>query len=174
MSTLWEEYAYVVCYLKFMLTQLISFALTFFTLSPNSPITSTSNQTLQQTPIVLNLQSYQWQNRLLLVSAPSENTPEYQQQMQLFSDQAAEFADRDLLLIELFTNGTSRINGKNIDSEDVYQIKQQFNIGNKFSVILVGKDGTAKRRETTPITPGAIFQQIDAMPMRQQEMRSKN
>ncbi|WP_196797408.1 DUF4174 domain-containing protein [Gloeocapsa sp. PCC 7428] len=122
---------------------------------------------------MLNLQSYQWKNRLLLVSAPSENTSEYQQQMQLFSNQTAEFADRDLLLIELFANGTSRINGNTISSEDVTQIKQQFNIGNEFSVILVGKDGTAKRRETTPVEPTAIFQQIDAMPMRQQEMRSQ-
>jgi hypothetical protein len=122
---------------------------------------------------MLNLQSYQWKNRLLLVSAPSENTPEYQQQMQLFSDQTAAFADRDLLLIELFSNGTSRINGNTINSEDVSQVKQQFDIGNEFSIILVGKDGTAKRRETTPVEPTAIFQQIDAMPMRQQEMRSQ-
>lgn len=122
---------------------------------------------------MLNLQSYQWKNRLLLVSAPSENTLEYQQQMQLFSNQTAEFVDRDLLLIELFANGTSRINGNEINLEDVTQIKQQFNIGNEFSVILVGKDGTAKRRETTPVEPTAIFQQIDAMPMRQQEMRSQ-
>ncbi|PIG92408.1 DUF4174 domain-containing protein [Gloeocapsopsis sp. IPPAS B-1203] len=122
---------------------------------------------------MLDLKSYQWKNRLLLVAAPSENTPEYQQQMQLFSDQTAEFADRDLLLIELFSQGTSRINGKNVDSADVTQIKQQFNISNEFSVVLIGKDGTVKRRETTPIEPTAIFQKIDAMPMRQREMRSK-
>lgn len=148
------------------MTQLILLFLNLLIISPNPSLTAT-------TPIMLNLQSYQWKNRLLLVSAPSENTPEYQQQMQLFSNQTAEFADRDLLLIELFANGTSRINGNTISSEDVTQIKQQFNIGNEFSVILVGKDGTAKRRETTPVEPTAIFQQIDAMPMRQQEMRSQ-
>ncbi|MES1026179.1 DUF4174 domain-containing protein [Gloeocapsa sp. BRSZ] len=148
------------------MTQLIPLFLNLLIISPNPSLTAT-------TPIMLNLQSYQWKNRLLLVSAPSENTSEYQQQMQLFSNQTAEFADRDLLLIELFANGTSRINGNTISSEDVTQIKQQFNIGNEFSVILVGKDGTAKRRETTPVEPTAIFQQIDAMPMRQQEMRSQ-
>ncbi|AFZ32738.1 hypothetical protein Glo7428_4293 [Gloeocapsa sp. PCC 7428] len=148
------------------MTQLILLFLNLLLIFPNPSLTAT-------TPSMLNLQSYQWKNRLLLVSAPSENTSEYQQQMQLFSNQTAEFADRDLLLIELFANGTSRINGNTISSEDVTQIKQQFNIGNEFSVILVGKDGTAKRRETTPVEPTAIFQQIDAMPMRQQEMRSQ-
>lgn len=147
------------------MTQLILLLLTFF-INPTTAIA-------QQTPTMLNLQSYQWKNRLLVVSAASENTSEYQQQMQLFSGQTAEFADRDLLVIELFSNGTSRINGNTIEPEDVSQIKQQFNIGNEFSVILVGKDGTAKRRETTPVKPTAIFQQIDAMPMRQQEMRSQ-
>jgi len=154
----------VVRYLKPM-TQLILLLLTLF-INPTTAIA-------KQIPAMLNLQSYQWKNRLLLVSASSENTPEYQQQMQSFSNQTAEFADRDLLLIELFANGTSRINGDPINPEEVTQIKQQFNIGGDFSLILVGKDGTAKRRETTPVKPTAIFQQIDAMPMRQQEMRSQ-
>ncbi len=160
----------MVRYLKRM-TKLIPFLLTLFTISANLSVTSTTPTT--PNTLMLNLQSYQWKNRLLLVFAPSENTPEYQQQMQLFSNQTAEFVDRDLLLIELFSNGTSRINGKPINPEDVTSIKQQFNIGDEFSVILVGKDGTAKRREMTPVEPTAIFQQIDAMPMRQREMRSQ-
>jgi hypothetical protein len=40
-------------------------------------------------------------------------------------------------------------------------------------VILVGKDGTEKRREQTPIELADIFNQIDAMPMRQQEMKQR-
>ncbi len=36
----------------------------------------------------------------------------------------------------------------------------------------MGKDGGVKRQDTTPVRATAIFEQIDAMPMRQQEMRS--
>ncbi|MBW4517481.1 MAG: DUF4174 domain-containing protein [Timaviella obliquedivisa GSE-PSE-MK23-08B] len=43
----------------------------------------------------------------------------------------------------------------------------------KFTVILVGKDGTEKQRSQTPIDPATIFRTIDAMPMRQQEMRDR-
>jgi len=38
---------------------------------------------------------------------------------------------------------------------------------------LVGKDGGVKRSETTPVQATAIFEQIDAMPMRQQEMQER-
>ena len=41
-----------------------------------------------------------------------------------------------------------------------------------FRVILVGKDGGVKRQDTTPVRATTIFEQIDAMPMRQQEMHS--
>ncbi|MFN6486616.1 DUF4174 domain-containing protein [Nostoc sp. DedQUE02] len=36
----------------------------------------------------------------------------------------------------------------------------------------IGKDGSVKRQDTKPVQATAIFEQIDAMPMRQQEMRS--
>ncbi|MCC5669889.1 DUF4174 domain-containing protein [Nostoc sp. CHAB 5784] len=42
-----------------------------------------------------------------------------------------------------------------------------------FRIILVGKDGGVKRQDTTPVQPTAIFKQIDAMPMRQQEMQER-
>jgi hypothetical protein len=40
-------------------------------------------------------------------------------------------------------------------------------------VILVGKDGAEKQRSQTPIDLAMLFRTIDAMPMRQQEMRSR-
>ncbi len=43
----------------------------------------------------------------------------------------------------------------------------------QFCIILLVKDGTQKRRDEFPVEPAVIFAQIDAMPMRQQEMRSK-
>jgi hypothetical protein len=40
-----------------------------------------------------------------------------------------------------------------------------------FSAVLIGKDGGVKLRQTKPITSALLFATIDAMPMRQQEMR---
>lgn len=40
-----------------------------------------------------------------------------------------------------------------------------------FAVVLVGKDGGVKKIWRDPVDPKSIFTIIDAMPMRQQEMR---
>ena len=40
-----------------------------------------------------------------------------------------------------------------------------------FAVVLVGKDGSVKKVWKDPVDPKAIFSIIDAMPMRQQEMK---
>ena len=141
----------------------------------NSEITNaiaSTPKTVKNKNMALNLKSYQWKNRLLLVFAPSENSPAYQKQMQLFQTQQADFSERDLLLVEILTEGTSRASGKVIDEADVTKVRSRFQVSPQdFRVILVGKDGTVKRKDSKPVEAKVIFNEIDAMPMRQQEMR---
>ncbi len=125
--------------------------------------------------MAFDLNTYQWKNRLLLVFAPSENSPAYQRQMQLFQGQQAGFKERDLLLVELLTESTSRAYRQTLDDADVARARSRFHVAPQdFQVILVGKDGTAKLRESNPIQPEVIFNEIDAMPMRQREMRERS
>jgi Domain of unknown function (DUF4174) len=42
-----------------------------------------------------------------------------------------------------------------------------------FATILVGRDGGEKFRSAEPIPAGKLFDLIDAMPMRQREMRAR-
>lgn len=42
-----------------------------------------------------------------------------------------------------------------------------------FSVALIGKDGGEKLRRTTPLAPAELFALVDAMPMRQAELRQR-
>lgn len=137
------------------------------TLTPAARGVSKQQVSVKAKNLMQSLDSYQWKNRLLLVFAPSENNGEYQQQMQLLQGQKADFAERNLLTIELLTEGTN-----SVDAQEVAKIRERFNVSpQEFRVILVGKDGTAKRREQSPISAQSIFETIDAMPMRQQEMR---
>jgi hypothetical protein len=129
----------------------------------------------QDNNMAFDLNTYQWKNRLLLVFAPSENSPAYQRQMQLFQGQQAGFKERDLLLVDLLTESTSRVYRQALNDTDVARARSRFNVAPQdFRVILVGKDGTAKRRESNPIQPEVIFNEIDAMPMRQREMREQS
>lgn len=120
------------------------------------------------------LDAYKWNNRLLLVFAPNEDSPAYQQQMRRLQGQQADLSERDLLVFELLAQGTSRVNGQSITPEEAAQVRKRFKVSSQeFGVILVGKDGTAKRRDRTPVSPEVIFKEIDAMPMRRQEMNSR-
>jgi hypothetical protein len=123
---------------------------------------------------MFNLDSYKWKNRLLLVFAPSEESAAYKKQMQLIEGKKAGFDDRDLLVVKLLAEGTSRLGSQPIDEATATQLRSRFKVGQEeFRVILVGKDGTEKRRDSVSVEPKVIFNEIDAMPMRQEEMRSK-
>lgn len=121
-----------------------------------------------------NLSSQKWQNRVLLLFAPSVDNHNYQQQMQLFNQQQNDFKERDLVLVQVLATDKSYANGQLIDESSAANLRNRFGVDQKnFRVILIGKDGGIKRQETTPVKATAIFEQIDAMPMRQQEMQER-
>lgn len=52
-------------------------------------------------------------------------------------------------------------------------LRSQFHVpANTFAVVLIGKDGGEKLRSSTPIPFTTLAHTIDAMPMRQREMRA--
>jgi len=54
------------------------------------------------------------------------------------------------------------------------ELRSSLKIGDGSNVaILIGKDGTEKKRWDNPPTPDEVFQLIDSMPMRQQEMQAR-
>lgn len=124
--------------------------------------------------IEFNLNDYQWQHRIVLIFASSERSPVYQQQMQAWQAAREGIRDRDLKLVEVLGTGESRAEGQIIAATSANRLRQQFGVAPEdFAVILIGKDGTEKQREQVPIALAVLFHTIDAMPMRQQEMRSR-
>ncbi|MBV9387313.1 MAG: DUF4174 domain-containing protein [Chroococcidiopsidaceae cyanobacterium CP_BM_ER_R8_30] len=120
------------------------------------------------------LSNYQWQNRIVLIFAPSERSPAYQQQIQTWQADKAGIRDRDLKLMEVLGTGESRVDGQALTPASAEALRRQFGVTpEEFTVILVGKDGTEKQRSRTPVALASLFRTIDAMPMRQQEMRSQ-
>ncbi|MEH1841310.1 MAG: DUF4174 domain-containing protein [Nostoc sp.] len=121
-----------------------------------------------------NLSSQKWKNRVLLVFAPSVDNHIYQQQMQLLQKHNKDFADRDLVLVQVLATDESYANRQPIDDSSAAKLRDRFGVDKEnFRVILVGKDGGVKRSDATPVQATAIFKEIDAMPMRQQEMQER-
>ncbi|MEH1943344.1 MAG: DUF4174 domain-containing protein [Nostoc sp.] len=121
-----------------------------------------------------NLSSQKWKNRVLLVFAPSVDNHTYQQQMQLLQEHNSGFVDRDLVLVQVLATDGSYANKQPIDESSAAKLREYFGVDKEnFRLILVGKDGGVKRSDATPVQATAIFEEIDAMPMRQQEMQQR-
>ena len=104
----------------------------------------------------LELEQYQWKNRILLLNA--DDVDQSAAQMQRFLDSQAECEERDLIIFEITEGEVSRKFGFN---------------KTVFSMVLIGKDGGVKKRFSSLTEMSEVFEIIDSMPMRRREMKQK-
>ena len=119
-------------------------------------------------------------NRVLLVFAPTALDGRYGQQLDALNHHETDLRARDLIVIPLIQQpgppnlspALRALQPPHISDEEQLTIRRRFHIAaGGFAVILLGKDGGEKLRATTPITVARLNNTIDAMPIRQQEMR---
>ena len=129
------------------------------------------------------LESLKDRNRVLLVFAASDADPLFQQQMSLLAHHEQELKDRDLVLIPVLVHagapagpGTLRELHPQVASDtQQLALRNRFHVPqDRFAVILIGKDGGEKFQKHAPVTIDKISSTIDAMPMRKDEIRSRN
>ncbi len=101
------------------------------------------------------LAPYLWSRRVLLLLVDSLTDPKLQAQRADLTMHAAELAERDIVVV--------------VSADPA--LRRQFRATNGFAVVLVGKDGSVKLRRTSPIQFKELAATVDAMPMRQDEMR---
>ncbi|MBD2714731.1 DUF4174 domain-containing protein [Microvirga sp. STR05] len=112
------------------------------------------------------LKASKWQKRVLLLCAPALDDANLRRQQQLLEPVRAGLDSRDLVVRE--------VNLSQLSTADKQYLTQRLGVAaGGFMAVLIGKDGGVKRRETRPLPPAKLFSTIDAMPMRQQEMRGK-
>ncbi len=112
------------------------------------------------------LQALQWQKRVLLLYSPDKKNVHYVQQKDLLEAQRTGLAARDLIQLELFADEAGAATKKFLEEK----LKAS---SNQFNLLLIGKDGGVKYRTTTAAAPETLFSTIDAMPMRQHEMKRR-
>lgn len=114
-----------------------------------------------------------WQARPVVVFAADASDTRVSEQVALLTADAGAVEERDIVILEVWPDRVE------MDSHPVAaapaDLYRRFRVEpGRFSVLLVGKDGGVKRRLDSVIAPGALFDQIDSMPMRRQEMRRTN
>ncbi len=92
------------------------------------------------------LSQYQWKNRILLITSPSESDNLYRDQAASLLKVYPGLLERDLIVLTRFGEA-------------------------KFSVTLIGKDGGVKLQREELLSTAELFAVIDAMPMRRAEMQ---
>lgn len=113
-------------------------------------------------------------NRLLLVFSPSPRDSRLAEQRTEIQRNRDGLLERDMVVYQMVIDGQSYCEGGPIDVQTAHEIRRQFGVpDDSFQVILVGKDGAVKLRRVTSTRLWKVFSLIDAMPMRQQEMRER-
>ncbi len=109
--------------------------------------------------------------RPLLIFAAGPEDPQLEIQLRTLGEHAAEAHDRDLVIIALPYRSPSPTAVK-LSQADADFARRQFGVPpGEFAAILLGKDGGAKLRSAKPLSMAKLIETIDAMPMRQGEMR---
>lgn len=121
----------------------------------------------------MNLENYKWQKRPLLLFAPASDNPHLVNQKESIDSHLDALQERDIVVLEIIgpDNGLY-LNGKLQPDKQGNALRERFDApADAFTVILVGKDGNDKLRKQAPVEVTQLFELIDSMPMRQQEMR---
>ncbi|MGI4739092.1 MAG: DUF4174 domain-containing protein [Janthinobacterium lividum] len=116
--------------------------------------------------LVATLRASRWQHRLLLLGAPTVGQADLQAQKELLAAAATGLVARDFRVLEVPYDQLTAA-----DRQCWTQQLGQPLAG--FRVVLIGKDGGVKRASAQPLPPADLFNLVDKMPMRRQEMRGK-
>ncbi len=105
--------------------------------------------------------------RALVVSASTGGDPQLRRQNAALDADVQGLKARDVVVIAAIGATAHDPGGEAMDAAAVRTV-----VGlpaGRFGVALVGNDGGVKLRRSSPVSVQALFQLIDAMPMRQQE-----
>jgi hypothetical protein len=114
-----------------------------------------------------------WEERLLILIAPSSDDPLVLQQKQALHDRRDAVEERRLRVIELYADRDDTA-VQELPSNRQHKIRQRLGATpDSRELILVGLDGGTKRRAPLATPLSELFRQIDGMPMRRQEIEER-
>lgn len=112
------------------------------------------------------LSSLKWQKRIIILMDAAGDTEIRNEQLSAFDSFKSDMEERDLLIF--------CYDGRQLLDADLNPSSYKLTSVNDLSfqgVILIGKDGGIKLKESFPVAPERIFALIDGMPMRRAELK---
>lgn len=106
------------------------------------------------------LDALRWKNRVLVVIAPDGDFAAAKQR-QIYRKSETGMIERAIVLVEALGDGARE-----------REIRARLGAdGDRFQVLLIGKDGNTALTSKVPVEAEELFAKIDAMPMRRREMQ---
>jgi hypothetical protein len=149
-------------------TGLCLLAFLFFSMSAqsNPQDSKRGNAQVKELSMVTDFTGLQWKSRVIVV----DNAQNDGSVLALFEKNASEINDRDIIWF-IFKGDSTFTNCPDELSEGLLShVRERYGFG-QGQVVLIGKDGGIKSRSNR-VDLNALFLKIDAMPMRQSEMRN--
>ncbi len=116
----------------------------------------------------------QWDERLLVISAPSELDATSSAQTARIAVERSALTARDLRVVQLMGRRGGRMAGRTLSVDHADELRERWDLdARRWSVVLVGKDGGVKQRWSSPVDLHEVFALIDVMPMRRSEMTDR-
>ena len=121
-----------------------------------------------------NLDEYKWERRILIIFSPDTKQSEYQNQIKELKGQKEGMKERHMLIVHVLPGELAKLQLEEPKEINQEQLRDRFDIQREeFTVLLIGKDGGIKMKSNQALEIKDIFGRIDAMPMRQREMRNQ-
>ncbi|MEM9984425.1 MAG: DUF4174 domain-containing protein [Bacteroidota bacterium] len=119
------------------------------------------------------LGEFRWKNRLIIIATQAHTDQLIQAQLDVQAQHMAEWQDRDLVWLRISSSGGLDQTGQAYSAKACRAILKRYGLDDSRSqVILVGKDGEQKMQKfASPFSAEELFNVIDRMPMRRQEMK---
>jgi hypothetical protein len=128
------------------------------------------------------LSRYRWQSRLLLVFTESLAAPPWQTQLAALQAEVDALVERRLQILVITTDAVWRLDFSDAtasallpatDLPEAARLRSAYQLAQTSAVLLLGLDGEVKARYALPVALGAVFAEIDQMPMRQWELQQR-
>jgi len=120
------------------------------------------------------LEAYQWENRLLLIFSPTASHPDFIDIERELAASSCQVGDRDLVVGTLINKTAGYLDGKSLSKAARRSLREIFGIrSSEFRLLLIGKDGGEKFNSGAAVPLSKIFDRIDGMSMRRQEIRTR-
>lgn len=121
------------------------------------------------------MKRYELTHRPLILFSPSSITATYLESMIVLNRNGSFLQDRDMVVVEVFEEGTSRADGRAMVPDSAAKLRELFGVEpGESAVVLVGKDRAEIERWEKLPPLREIFGTIDAMPMRQHEVEGRH